>query len=215
VQPSALHDAVRDEQPEKLAGALVALRRNAAEAAPSLFALRYLAAMLDSLLAADTRFRAASPLRALWQSDALDPPAWLDAFAQRLTALQAQARSDADVSVPTPVQAALAAIRTRYAEPLSMAGIAEELHMNAAYLGQLVRRYTGETFHHRLLAARVGRACVLLRQTAQPVGEVALEVGFRDVDYFSQQFRGRMGMSPVAYRNAEAAGKGDTLAPHQ
>ena len=108
VQPAALHDAICGEQPEPLAQALASLRRHAEDVKPSQFALRYLAAMLDSLLAADTRFRAASPLRALWQSDALAAPAWLDTFAQRLTALHAQARallhSKARATVPPPLR---------------------------------------------------------------------------------------------------------------
>ena len=77
----------------------------------------------------------------------------------------------------------------------SMGGIAEKLHLNPAYLGQLVRRYTGATFHRQLLDTRLEHACVLLRQTSLPVGEIAMDVGFRDVDYFSQQFRGRLGMA--------------------
>jgi two-component system response regulator YesN len=83
-----------------------------------------------------------------------------------------------------------------------MGVIAGSLGMNPAYLGQLVRRHAGVTFHRLLLDTRMERASMLLRQTARSVSEIALEVGFRDVEYFSLTFRGRVGMSPLAYRCA-------------
>ncbi|HML49591.1 MAG TPA: helix-turn-helix transcriptional regulator, partial [Clostridia bacterium] len=79
---------------------------------------------------------------------------------------------------------------------------ASALGMNPAYLGQLVLRHTGRSFHALLLDMRLSHACRLLRQTALPVGEIARAVGFRDVEYFSRQFRGRMVLSPNAYRGA-------------
>ncbi len=215
VQPSMLHDAAMDARPERLAEALATLRREAAERQPGMFALRYLAAAVDAMLPANVSAAGGSPLRALWLDEALTPPQWLDAFCATLGALQACDRPQDDAAMPAPVQAALAAIRQRYAQPLSIGSVAQELNMNPAYLGQLVRRCTGATFHRRLLATRIGHACVLLRQTAQPIGVVALAVGFPDVDYFAQQFRGRMGMSPIAYRSAETAKGEGHHAPHQ
>ena len=123
-------------------------------------------------------------------------------------------RSDIKDSLPDAVLAAVETVRTRYAEPLSLQKIAQELHMNPAYLGQLIKKHTGLTFHRQLLMARIERACVLLRQTANPISEISISVGFRNVDYFSQRFRNRMGMSPVAYRYAVAP-KEETYAPHQ
>jgi AraC-like DNA-binding protein len=72
----------------------------------------------------------------------------------------------------------------------------------------------GTTFHRLLLMTRIDNACLLLRQTVSPIGEIAGTVGFRDVDYFSHLFRSRMGMSPVAYRSATAV-KENIHATHQ
>ncbi|HNW86097.1 MAG TPA: response regulator [Candidatus Limiplasma sp.] len=214
VRSVRLSEALADEDPSALSAALSALNRMAKALQPGMFALRYMAATVGGALPVNGAEGEGAALAALWREDALPVDAWLSAFGDALTRLRRVAASAQDTACPPPVMAALAAIRTRYAEPLSMGSVAEELHMNPAYLGQLVRRHTGETFHNRLLDTRIGHACVLLRQTAQSIGEVAAEVGFRDVDYFSQRFRSRMGMSPVAYRCSETAKEGEH-APRQ
>ncbi len=214
VRMNALLDALTDENPLALEAALASLREAAAQRKPDLFALRYTAAALDAALPAAFTDPCEPPFRFLWQEEPSEPQAWLDAFGGKLRGMHSALKLETGEGWPAPVQATVAAIRTRYAERLSMNAIAAELRMNPAYLGQLVRRHTGATFHRRLLMTRIEHACLLLRQTARPVGEIAMEVGFRDVDYFSQQFRNRMGMSPVAYRGAEAT-KEDEHATHQ
>lgn len=209
VRPANLAQAMQNADPALLDKALAAVREAARRLGPSVFSLRYMAAALDSELPAALPHAADAARRPLWQEETEDAAAWLDAFCARLRQEQAVAAEAACAEPwPAPVQATLEAVRTRYPEALSMAGIAEELSMNPAYLGQLVRRYTGATFHRKLLDTRMERACVLLRQTVRPVCNIAQEVGFRDVDYFSQQFRRRVGMSPIAFRSAEGIGGG-------
>ena len=92
---------------------------------------------------------------------------------------------------------------------MSIGGIAAQLHLNPAYLGQLILKTTGKAFHTLLLDTRVAHACRLLRQTSRSVSEIAALVGFRDVDYFSRQFRTRMSMSPNVYRGLSGAKEED------
>lgn len=210
VETSRLVDAMLADDAEMLEERLQALQKAVASAPPSAFALRYLAAALDETTTATN-----SPLRPLWETEMNSCRSWVTDFCKAVRLQQENRRHEAETVYSAPVQAVLEILRQRYAEPLSMNGVAEELYMNPAYLGQLFRRQTGATFHQRLLETRIERACVLLRQTASSVGEVALSVGFRDVDYFSQQFRVRMAVSPVAYRGA-VAGKEVSFAPeHQ
>jgi len=210
----ALMDALIHGGGKALESEIAALHRAAAQDRPSLFALRCMASTLDAMLpvaTSDLRIALSHPL---WQQDAEEQNAWLNAFCDHLRALQRAMLPGTETALPPPVQATLAAIRTRYAQSLNLSQIAGEQHMNPAYLGQLVRKHTGATFHRQLLMTRIEHACLLLRQTAAPVGEIAQSVGVHDVDYFSQQFRNRMGMSPVAYRNAVAREE-DAHAPHQ
>ncbi|MBE0601467.1 MAG: response regulator, partial [Firmicutes bacterium] len=62
------------------------LRKAAAAAQPSLFALRCMAATLDAMLPGKASELCASPGHPLWQQDALEPGAWLSAFAEQLYA---------------------------------------------------------------------------------------------------------------------------------
>ena len=195
-----LRDALADRSPDTLEALISETIRQAADTSTSLFALRCMAASLDAICPAAWIKEDGACLKPLWQMEAPSREAWLSAFATALRLLRSISGQPRTEDWPAPVKTVVSVIRTRYFEPLSMGSIADGLGMNPAYLGQLVRRHAGVTFHRLLLDTRIERASVLLRQTARPISEIALEVGFRDVEYFSQQFRGRVGMSPLAYR---------------
>jgi two-component system response regulator YesN len=197
-----LRDALVDRDPDALEALLSDTMRQAADTSPNLFALRCMAASLDAICPAAWINEDGACLKPLWQEESPSRDAWFLAFATVLRQLHSANGHQRTEDWPAPVKTAISIIRTRYSEPLSMGFIAGSLGMNPAYLGQQVRRHVGVTFHRLLLDTRMERASVLLRQTALSVSEIAREVGFRDVEYFSQQFRGRVGMSPIAYRCA-------------
>ncbi len=62
---------------------------------------------------------------------------------------------------------------------------------------------------------RIRRACELLASTAQPIGEIAAQVGFPDQNHFSRAFRQQLGMTARQYRQKQAmfALKHDFLQP--
>jgi len=197
-----LRDALMERDMEALESLLSGPIRQAVDAAPGLFALRCMAASLDAICPVAWIKEDGACLKALWQEEAASRDIWFQAFSAALRRLFSMSGPPRAKDWPAPVKTAVSIIRNRYSEPLTLSGVASSLGMNPAYLGQLVRRHTGATFHRLLLDARLERASVLLRQTARSISEIALEVGFRDVEYFSQQFRGRVGMSPLAYRCA-------------
>jgi AraC-like DNA-binding protein len=47
---------------------------------------------------------------------------------------------------------------------------------------------------------KIRRSCRLLRRSDLMITEIAFSVGFNDANYFTRQFRKRMGMSPKEYR---------------
>lgn len=175
----------------------------AQEHQPSLFALRFMAKTMETMLVLD-RTRLNRPaqwdhgLQALWSEQALGREEWLEAFCDALRSLPG-AQGDHE-AYPPPVRSVLEMLDREHDKALSISATASQLHLNPAYLGQLILRITGKTFHTLLLDTRISHACRLLRQTSQTIGEIAYSVGFHDVDYFSRQFRARMAMSPNAYR---------------
>lgn len=88
----------------------------------------------------------------------------------------------------------------RFAEDISIAEFADEYDMNAVYLGQLFRRQLGVGFKDYLRSRRIREACRLLRDTDSLVPEIAHIVGYRDVDYFTDQFKREIDVTPTAYR---------------
>ncbi len=51
--------------------------------------------------------------------------------------------------------------------------------------------------------SRIAEACRLLRSTMKSVGEIAEELGYHDMLYFSRCFRQTMGVSPTEYRKQQ------------
>ena len=88
----------------------------------------------------------------------------------------------------------------RFAEEISIAQFAEQHDMNAVYLGQLFRRQLGKGFKDYLRSRRIREACRLLRDTDLLVPEIAQTVGYRDVDYFTDQFKREMNVTPMKFR---------------
>jgi len=91
-----------------------------------------------------------------------------------------------------------------YAEPLDLEALAAEAHVSPRHFSRSFRRTFGETPYQYLLTRRLERARHLLRTTELSVGEVCLEVGLTSVGSFTTTFRRRVGVSPTAYRKANA-----------
>jgi AraC-like DNA-binding protein/ligand-binding sensor protein len=78
------------------------------------------------------------------------------------------------------------------------------LSVRRSRLYALVRQYYGAGIADYVRRARMRQACRLLTKTALPVAEIGALVGMDDYNYFSKVFRRETGMSPRAYRKAEA-----------
>ena len=93
---------------------------------------------------------------------------------------------------------------TRYREPLDVAALAEAAHLSPAHFSREFHRAFGEPPHQYLLTRRLERAASLLRNTDRSVTDICLLVGLRSVGSFTTSFGRAYGMSPTAYRAANA-----------
>lgn len=91
-------------------------------------------------------------------------------------------------------------IRTRYAKPLSIGNIAEEVHYSPAQLGALFKKEIGSTMCSFLLQTCLDTAMTLLRTTLEPVSAIARQVGYPDTPFFSRVFKQFAGCTPLEYR---------------
>ena len=82
------------------------------------------------------------------------------------------------------------------------ASIAHKLGIAESTLRRRFRDATGVPPHEYVLQARVNEARRLLGETDQPIKRVAQQLGYRDVYFFSRQFRQFAGVPPAMYRKS-------------
>lgn len=91
-------------------------------------------------------------------------------------------------------------LRLRYAERLSLSGVARELGITPAYLSMLYKRSMGICFSSRLLELRIKEAERLLTSSALSVSEIAERVGFGDESNLRKRFKEHFGTGMREYR---------------
>ena len=80
----------------------------------------------------------------------------------------------------------------------------ELANLSRAQLMRLFKQQTGISPHAFVNLIRLRQAAVLLRQTADSVLSVALNVGFQSETHFGKAFKKQYGISPGQYRKNEA-----------
>ena len=93
-------------------------------------------------------------------------------------------------------------ITENYMKPLSLAQISANTYLNPIYVSKVFKEITGEPPINYLIRVRLSRACELLKNTEAPIKEIAAQVGYKDVYYFSKLFKKYYGISPMHYRKA-------------
>jgi AraC family transcriptional regulator len=127
-------------------------------------------------------------------------PLALEGLALELSALAVRDARRASSSAWPALAATL--IEERYAAPVTLAGIAEELGISAGYLAREFRRHHGRSIGAFVREVRVRRAAERLAATGESLADIALAVGFADQSHLSRWFVRRMGVSPGRYRAA-------------
>lgn len=87
-----------------------------------------------------------------------------------------------------------------YAEPFTIASLAEEYHMSPYYLSHLFKRVTGYAPMAYLTKCRLSEARRLLAETDFSVTDVVYATGFSDSSNFSRLFKREVGLSPTEYK---------------
>lgn len=90
----------------------------------------------------------------------------------------------------------------RFAEPLTVADLAQAARLSPAHFSREFRREFGESPHVYLLTRRLERAAALLGRTDRTVADICTAVGLSSVGSFTTTFTRLYGVSPSAYRAA-------------
>jgi len=91
-------------------------------------------------------------------------------------------------------------------EPIDLESAADKAGLSPFHFLRLFSAALGVTPHQYLVRCRLRRAARLLAEGAQPITDIALDVGFADLSNFVRTFHRAAGVSPRGFR---AAANGD------
>ena len=92
-------------------------------------------------------------------------------------------------------------VSTHFADPeLSVAQIADALHLSRNYVGSLYKKATGTAITSYINEVRMEKAIILLQDPKNRVNEVGVLVGFDNTDYFTRKFKEYTGKTPSEFR---------------
>lgn len=94
-------------------------------------------------------------------------------------------------------------IREHYTEDINRNTLSERFHFSPEYIGKMFRKDTGTSLNDYINSLRVEKAKHLLENTNTKVIDIALEVGFDTLPYFSSVFKKYTGVSPAEFRKKE------------
>jgi len=161
----------------------------------------------------------------LWDESALDrpgAPGMMEAvlqcilieLARRCPGASTTGVRDHAVREQTDLKKAVLFVDRHFREPLSLAGVAAQVHLSPNYFSERFREFTGTSFQTYLQQRRLAFAQSLLASTRLGVTEVCHAAGFNSLSHFGRAYRSRYGESPTAFRTtAEAASASSLLTP--
>ena len=131
----------------------------------------------------------------------------LSVFFARQVAAHADdpARMRTQTSAARLVAAYTGLIERDFRSDRGVAEYAADLGVTPTHLTRCSRQTCGKSALDLLADRRHYEACVMLRETATPVQEIATVTGFQSAAYFSRAFQARAGVSPSTFRRDGAA----------
>ena len=106
-----------------------------------------------------------------------------------------------DKEVLSKIDKARLIIREKINSPISPEEIAASLNMSYTWFRRMFRQYTGLAPAQYITQLKIQKARELLSVTSMPIKEIALELGYESIDYFSTLFKKQTGTTPGQFRN--------------
>ena len=98
-------------------------------------------------------------------------------------------------------QSLLSFVHNHYQDSLTVRQIAAYGIINKNRCTNLFRKYTRLSPIKYLNKYRLYMAKNLILNTKKPITEISADVGYNQISYFIEQFKGAYGLSPLKYRN--------------
>lgn len=149
-----------------------------------------------------TLMRYFGALEKAWdQADSLDLLQVKSLFYQFIHELWFQlAQQEIRTVLPDPIEQTLRYIQQHYREQVTLDFLAEQFNYSSRHLSMQFKRKTGHSPIDYLIQTRLTAARNLLMRSDATLREIAAEVGYADVYYFSRIFKKHVGLSPTLYQ---------------
>lgn len=130
----------------------------------------------------------------------------VDAWAQRvLRRVVEEQNRRVGTGWPEALHRAVAYIDEHFAQPVSLASVAEYCDISPGYLSRAFSEHVGTSFNDYLNSIRLETAQRMLKERNHSVKEIAYAVGYHDPNYFSRIFKKFKGISPSDLVRSTAA----------
>lgn len=115
------------------------------------------------------------------------------------------AHTGGSVHMPAPQNAVLY-INRKYSEKIRVSELARLENMSESRFYTVFKSAMGKSPVDYIIDKRIEVACTLLSSMTASIEQIGRTVGFQDTQFFSKQFKSRMGMSPLQYRKSLGGG---------
>ena len=95
-------------------------------------------------------------------------------------------------------------IEQHFAEDITLATLADEVHYSPSYLSRFYKTHTGKNLMAAISGVRIAHAKTLLTKTNLKISDIATQCGFCSTKYFNQVFKRMTDVSAVQYRDQGA-----------
>lgn len=100
-------------------------------------------------------------------------------------------------------------VKADYQQELTIKMVADTLHLNGGYLGQLFKKEIHHSFSQYLNQVRIKKAQQLLLHSTLNINEISDEIGYNNTNYFSKMFKKLNGLTPKEFRDQFASNYSD------
>lgn len=91
-------------------------------------------------------------------------------------------------------------------DDISITSIADHLNLTSTYLCLIFKRSTNKTINQHITALRMTKAKELLKNPHLRLQDVAQQIGYKDVKYFTKVFSNTYGVRPKQYQESQIHG---------
>ena len=109
-------------------------------------------------------------------------------------------RSHGEIEVDPRVVRVLDHLHIHFAEPVTVAALADLACVSISAFHRMFRRHTRMTAFDYIIRLRIGRACAYLLGSDMAISSIASEVGFHNLSLFNRQFVALKGQTPGVFR---------------